>query len=82
MFGVSVLVSTFVRSGVIATNDLGWRGFLPAQFVMLLWGAEFLMRRGERAMADGKPGKRISQLVAAQSGLGAVAAARRVRHSL
>ena len=52
MFGVSVLVSTFVRSGVIATNDLGWRGFLPAQFVMLLWGAEFLMRRGERAMAD------------------------------
>ena len=47
MVGVSVLVCTFVRSGVLSGNDLGWRGFLPAQFIMLLWAADLLMRRGE-----------------------------------
>jgi hypothetical protein len=32
----SILVCTFFRSAV-QYNDLGWRGFLPAQFAMLLW---------------------------------------------
>ena len=50
---VSVLVCTFLRSGVIAGNDLGWRGFLPAQFVMLLWAADLMVRRGEQAEARG-----------------------------
>jgi hypothetical protein len=45
---VSIVICTFVRSGVIGANDLGWRGFLPAQFVMLLWGANLLVRQGER----------------------------------
>ena len=27
---------------MISNNDLGWRGFLIAQFVLLLWGAEVL----------------------------------------
>jgi hypothetical protein len=36
----SVLICTFLRSSVIANNDLGWRGFLPAQFFMLIWAAE------------------------------------------
>jgi hypothetical protein len=35
----SFLIGTFLRSGTIETNDLGTRCFLPAQFVMLLWGA-------------------------------------------
>jgi hypothetical protein len=39
---VSVLVCTFLRSGVIANNDLGWRGFLIAQFVLLIRGAQLL----------------------------------------
>jgi hypothetical protein len=39
---VSILVCTFVRSGVIANNDLGWRGFLIAQFVLLIRGAQLL----------------------------------------
>jgi hypothetical protein len=42
MAGTSVLVCTFLRSGATRTNDLGFRGFLPAQFVLLLWTAELL----------------------------------------
>lgn len=42
---VSVLTATFVRSVVIPTNDLGMRGFLPAQFILLLWGADWLWQR-------------------------------------
>ncbi len=37
MAGSSIAVSTFLRSGVIGNNDLGCRGFLPAQFILLLW---------------------------------------------
>ena len=40
MAAVSVLLCTFLRSGVISINDLGWRGFLLAQFVLLIWAAE------------------------------------------
>ena len=71
---VSVLVCTFLRSGTLEGNDLGWRGFLPAQFVMLLWAAALMVQRGERAEA--------SQLVAAQPGLGAAHRYRRIRHML
>jgi hypothetical protein len=35
----SFLVGTFLRSTTIGSNDLGWRCFLLAQFVLLLWGA-------------------------------------------
>jgi hypothetical protein len=54
MAAVSVLVCTFLRSGTIEGNDLGWRGFLPAQFIMLLWAAELLVQRGTRAEALGQ----------------------------
>jgi len=37
---VSITVCTFLRSGVITNNDLGWRGFLLAQFVFLIRGAQ------------------------------------------
>jgi hypothetical protein len=40
MAGTSLFICTFVRSGVIANNDLGWRGFLICQFVLLLWAAD------------------------------------------
>jgi hypothetical protein len=42
LFAVSTLICTFVKSGVITNNDLGWRGFLIAQFVLLLWGGEVI----------------------------------------
>jgi hypothetical protein len=36
----SLLICTFVRSSVITNNDLGWRGMLVAQFILLIWAAE------------------------------------------
>jgi hypothetical protein len=41
----STLVCTFLRSSVIGSNDLGWRGFLIAEFVLLLWAIDIF---GER----------------------------------
>jgi hypothetical protein len=50
----SVLVCTFLHS-TIRWNDLGWRGFLVAQFVLLLWAAPvaqaYLERKGPNASA-------------------------------
>jgi hypothetical protein len=40
MLGTSILVCSFLRSNSIQSNDLGWRGILVAQFVLLLWAAE------------------------------------------
>jgi hypothetical protein len=42
MAATSMVICTFVRSGVIANNDLGWRGFLICQFILLLWAADLL----------------------------------------
>ncbi len=35
MVATSFTICTFVRSSVIGCNDLGWRGFLVAQFVLV-----------------------------------------------
>jgi hypothetical protein len=40
----SVLICSFIKSSIIENNDLGWRGFLPAQFVLLIWSANFLVK--------------------------------------
>ena len=42
LIAVSLLVCTFVRSSLIANNDLGWRGFLFAQLGLLLLTADVL----------------------------------------
>src|SRR5438309_12096557 len=44
---VSIFLCTFFRSGVITNNDLGWRGFLPAQFALLLWAGDLFSRQQE-----------------------------------
>jgi hypothetical protein len=36
LFVITMSICTFVRSSVISNNDLGWRGILLAQFVLLL----------------------------------------------
>jgi hypothetical protein len=51
----SVFICTFLRSGVIANNDLGDRGFLAAQFVFLLWAAELIVSR--QAMTAARPSR-------------------------
>ncbi|MGO8719107.1 MAG: hypothetical protein ACLQMO_07800 [Acidobacteriaceae bacterium] len=42
LVAVSMFVITFMRSTVISSNDLAYRGAMIAQFVLLLWGAEYL----------------------------------------
>jgi hypothetical protein len=42
LVAASFLIGTFLQSSTITTNDLGIRCFLPAQFVLLLWGAELV----------------------------------------
>jgi len=42
MIGVSMTICTFLRSSLIGNNDLGWRGFLVAQFALLIWTADLL----------------------------------------
>ena len=37
MVAASFLIGSFLRSTTIGSNDLGWRCFLPAQLVLLLW---------------------------------------------
>ncbi len=48
MLATSVLICTFVKSTAIENNDLGWRGFLPAQFILLLWAAILLSEHASR----------------------------------
>ncbi len=51
MLATSVAVCTFLKSGVIQNNDLGWRGFLIAQFILLIWAADLLpVRAGLTAL--------------------------------
>jgi hypothetical protein len=45
LLGTSALICTFLKS-TMGFNDLGWRGFLPAQFVLLLWAADAWTARG------------------------------------
>ena len=38
----SFFVGTFLRSTLIENNDLGWRSWLPGQFILLIWGVDVL----------------------------------------
>ena len=42
MAASGAIVCTFIRSGVIEVNDLGIRGFMVVQFMLLIWGTELL----------------------------------------
>lgn len=45
MIATSVTICTFLKSSVIGCNDLGWRGFLIAEFILLLITAEIFCER-------------------------------------
>jgi hypothetical protein len=54
MILTSAAICTFLRSTVIDNNDLGWRGFLVAQFGLLLWAVDIAgdwKRCGSAALA-------------------------------
>ncbi|MBI5944381.1 MAG: hypothetical protein HY864_08440 [Chloroflexi bacterium] len=40
LLAVSFILGTFARSTLIENNDLGWRVWLPGQFVLLIWGVD------------------------------------------
>lgn len=42
LLGVSFFIGTFARSTFIVNNDLGWRAWLPGQFILLIWGVDIL----------------------------------------
>jgi hypothetical protein len=42
LLGVSFIIGTFARSILIGNNDLGWRAWLPGQFILLIWGVDVL----------------------------------------
>ena len=42
MFLVTLLICSFLRSSVISNNDLGWRGILFVQFLLLLWAVDLV----------------------------------------
>src|SRR6185437_9534528 len=52
MAATSILICTFLRSSVIGCNDLGWRGFLIAEFILLLMGVEIFSERHILAKGD------------------------------
>jgi len=42
LLSVSFFIGTFTRSTLIENNDLGWRAWLPGQFVLLIWGVDVI----------------------------------------
>jgi hypothetical protein len=37
-----LFIGSFLRSSLLATNDLGWRSWIPGQFILLIWGVDIL----------------------------------------
>jgi len=48
----SFLIGTFLRSSTTGSNDFGWRCFLPAQLILLLWGATIVHDRSFHGAAS------------------------------
>lgn len=42
LLAASFFIATFTRSTIIENNDLGWRSWLPGQFILLIWGVDVL----------------------------------------
>jgi hypothetical protein len=42
LLAVTFLIGSCLRSTLVATNDLGWRAWLPGQFILLVWGVDVL----------------------------------------
>lgn len=44
LFSAAFLIGSCMRSTLITSNDLGWRAWLPGQFILLIWGVDVLER--------------------------------------
>lgn len=40
LFFVVLFIGSTLRSTLITSNDLGWRAWLPGQFILLIWGVD------------------------------------------
>lgn len=40
LFFAAFLIGSTLRSTLITSNDLGWRAWLPGQFILLIWGVD------------------------------------------
>lgn len=61
MVASSVLVCTFLRSSSIASNELGIRGLLVAEFMLLIWAVEIMEDWGKRGEEPATPGMRSNK---------------------
>ena len=41
LLAVTIFIASFFKSD-ISNNDLGWRGWLPGQFILLIWGVDVI----------------------------------------
>jgi hypothetical protein len=59
---VSVITLSFVHSTIIVINDLGIRGWLPMQFILIVWSSDMIFKIiGERKWISPVIFKRLSQ---------------------
>ncbi len=42
LLAAAFLIGSCLRSTLITSNDLGWRAWLPGQFILLVWGVDVL----------------------------------------
>jgi hypothetical protein len=42
LLAVVLFIGSCLRSILISSNDLGWRSWLPGQFILLIWGVDIL----------------------------------------
>jgi len=42
LLSAAFLIGSCLRSTLITSNDLGWRAWLPGQFILLIWGVDVL----------------------------------------
>lgn len=81
LVATSFLIGTFLRSTTLETNDLGWRCFLPAQLILLLWGATMVHDwwfHGAAAMPQAAPGRWARGAIATLLILGTLSTANQV----
>ncbi|HLM79720.1 MAG TPA: hypothetical protein VK302_03715 [Terriglobales bacterium] len=81
LVATSFLIGTFLRSSTINTNDLGWRCFLPAQLILLFWGATIVhdwLFRGSIVAPQAAPGRWVRGVLATLLILGMVSTAYQV----
>jgi len=66
LLSVTVGIGSFVQSTAIASNDLGWRAWLPGQFILLIWSVDVikdLCFKGLREVNRNSEPVRISRLL-------------------